>query len=67
MYIGIEHAGEGWTDILEWSVGTVIIDSRGYGIFPVGAKSVSVWVNSQAKGREYLNFPLSVDAYLAPF
>ncbi|KAJ5579593.1 uncharacterized protein N7459_005578 [Penicillium hispanicum] len=60
MYVGAKHRGEEWTDILEWSAGTVVIDSRGYGIFPVGAKSVSVWVNSQAKGREHLQRPLYV-------
>lgn len=58
MYVGKKHAGEKWTDILEWCVGAVTIDSRGYGIFPVGKKSVSVWVNMQAKGRKDLARPL---------
>ncbi|GAQ10450.1 glucan 1,4-alpha-maltohexaosidase [Aspergillus lentulus] len=35
MFVGQQHAGEQWTDILEWHSGTVTIDSRGYGIFPV--------------------------------
>ena len=47
MYVGIRHAGEEWTDVLEWCIGTVVIDSRGYGVFPVSAKSVSVWYPSQ--------------------
>lgn len=58
MYVGVKHAGETWTDILEWCTKNVIIDNRGYGIFPVAAKSVCVWVNSQAEGRRSLNRPL---------
>lgn len=58
MHVGNKHAGEEWTDILGWCIGTVIIDSRGYGIFPVAAKSVSVWVNDRAWGRKSLNRPL---------
>ena len=58
MYVGARHAGEEWTDILDWCIETVIIDRRGYGIFPVAAKSVSVWVNSRAKGRNRLSRPL---------
>lgn len=58
MYVGARHAGEEWTDILEWCVETVLIDHRGYGVFPVAAKSVSVWVHRKAKGRNNLNRPL---------
>lgn len=58
MYVGNGHAGEEWTDILEWAVGTVTIDHRGYGIFAVSARSVSVWVKASAKGREDLGRPL---------
>lgn len=58
MYVGKTHAREEWTDILEWCVGTVIIDSRGYGIFPVSTESVSVWVSINAKGRKELDRPL---------
>ena len=58
MYVGVKHAGEEWTDILQWRMGTVIIDHRGYGIFPVAAKSVSVWINNKAKGRDDLARPL---------
>ncbi|KAJ5820505.1 hypothetical protein N7474_006096 [Penicillium riverlandense] len=52
MYIGRGHAGEEWTDILQSRTGTVVIDDRGYGIFSVASKSVSVWVNSRAEGRQ---------------
>lgn len=58
MYVGTKHIGEEWTDILGWCVGTVFIDTRGYGIFPVAAKSVSVWVNKKARGRTSLTRPL---------
>jgi len=54
MYVGKTHEGEEWTDILNRCVSTVIIDSRGYGVFPVAAKSVSVWVNDRAWGRNNL-------------
>ena len=54
MYVGRRHARELWTDILGWHRGTVRIDKRGYGVFPVCAMSVSVWVNAAARGREDL-------------
>ncbi|KAJ5731652.1 uncharacterized protein N7483_006160 [Penicillium malachiteum] len=63
MYVGARHAGEEWTDILDWCVETVIIDHRGYGVFPVTAKSVSVWVHDKAKGRKSLDRPFDTDIY----
>ncbi|KAJ5099890.1 hypothetical protein N7532_006891 [Penicillium argentinense] len=63
MYVGIKHAGEEWTDILGWCIGTVIIDSRGYGVFPVAAKSLSVWVNDRARGRSVLARPFDRKIY----
>jgi alpha-amylase len=58
MYVGVRHAGEEWTDVLEWCIGNVFIDTRGYGVFPVSTKSVSVWVNNKANGRRKLSRPL---------
>lgn len=52
MFVGKSHAGEQWTDLLGWCRETVTIDERGYGEFPVSAKSVSVWVNAAAEGRD---------------
>ncbi|KAL1979962.1 hypothetical protein VTN96DRAFT_4847 [Rasamsonia emersonii] len=52
MFVGKSHAGEQWTDLLGWCSETVTIDERGYGEFPVLAKSVSVWVNAAAEGRD---------------
>ncbi|KAJ5266568.1 hypothetical protein N7478_009376 [Penicillium angulare] len=63
MYVGARHAGEQWTDILDWCVETVIIDHRGYGIFPVAAKSISVWVDNKAGGRKSLFRSFDIDIY----
>ncbi|KAJ6003437.1 Glycoside hydrolase superfamily [Penicillium sp. IBT 35674x] len=63
MYVGVKHMGEEWTDVLDWCIETVVIDHRGYGIFPVAAKSISVWVNSKAKGRKSLARPFDTDIY----
>ncbi|KAI9932117.1 hypothetical protein ASPWEDRAFT_171758 [Aspergillus wentii DTO 134E9] len=54
MYVGRNHAGEQWTDILEWRKETITIDNRGYADFPVASMSVSVWVNAAAEGRASL-------------
>lgn len=67
MYIGRKHAGEEWTDILDWCPGKVTIDRKGYGIFPVSAMSVSVWVNAAAEGRNILSHHLYVFFSLRPF
>lgn len=58
MYVGRKHAGEQWSDILGWCTGVVVIDCRGYGVFPVEAMSVSVWVDVAAEGRAWLDCPL---------
>ncbi|KAJ5747007.1 uncharacterized protein N7511_008703 [Penicillium nucicola] len=63
MSIGLKHAGEMWTDILQWRDETVLIDRSGHGIFPVAAMSVSVWVNSKAEGRHDLHRPFNEDIY----
>ncbi|RMJ27106.1 alpha-amylase [Aspergillus sp. HF37] len=63
MHVGRNHAGELWTDILGWCADTIAIDQRGYGIFPVGTKSVSVWVNAAAEGRQHLASYFNTDIY----
>ncbi|PYH96683.1 alpha-amylase [Aspergillus ellipticus CBS 707.79] len=60
MYVGRQHARERWTDILDWCPRIVIIDKKGYGVFPVAAMSVSVWVNDAAEGRDSLRQQLYV-------
>ena len=61
MYVGRLHAKERWTDVLGWQKKTVVIDKKGYGVVPVSAMSVSVWVDSAAKGRDTLQDSLYVD------
>lgn len=64
MKVGQQHAGERWTDILKWAWGEVVIDQFGWGSFPVGPKSVGVWVNAAADGREFLDdFVFDDDIY----
>ncbi|GAQ35931.1 alpha-amylase [Aspergillus tubingensis] len=63
MYVGRRHAKETWTDILQWCDQTVVIDPKGYGEFPVNAMSVSVWVNSEAEGRDSLTNHFDEDIY----
>jgi alpha-amylase len=51
MCVGRRHAGERWTDLLEMTWGSVVIDEEGFGLFPVGPKGVAVWVDAAAEGR----------------
>jgi len=51
MFVGREHAGEVWTDLLRWCPGRVVVDEEGFGEFSVAGRSVSVWVNERAQGR----------------
>ncbi|KAK0610129.1 glycoside hydrolase superfamily [Bombardia bombarda] len=55
MCVGRRHAGEVWTDVLRWCPGKVVIDGDGCGEFPVAPRSVSVWVNRVAQGREMVD------------
>ncbi|KAJ7636910.1 alpha-amylase [Roridomyces roridus] len=52
MEVGKEHANEQWTDVLGWNEGEVVIGEDGWAEFRCSAMSVSVWVKSDAKGRE---------------
>ncbi|KAL2818360.1 glycoside hydrolase superfamily [Aspergillus granulosus] len=56
MYVGWAHAGEQWTDILNGRTESIKINRKGYGVFPVAAYSVSVWVNSAPESRENLQY-----------
>ncbi|KAI9723816.1 MAG: hypothetical protein M1828_004066 [Chrysothrix sp. TS-e1954] len=55
MYVGIQHAGEMWSDILGWTPGCVSIDKAGYGTFWVTGNTVAVWVKYNADGRDRLD------------
>jgi len=52
MEVGKEHAGEKWTDVLRWHHEEVVIGDDGWGMFKCPARSVSIWVKNDAKGRE---------------
>jgi alpha-amylase len=52
MHVGTQHAGEQWTDLMAWAWGHVAIDRDGWGVFPVGPRSVGVWADEHAEGRE---------------
>lgn len=55
MFVGKQHAGEVWTDLLRWCPGQVSIGMDGWGVFPVGYRSVAIWVNANAVGRELVD------------
>lgn len=63
MYVGPGHMNEEWTDILQPSRPSVLIDKRGYGDFPVDGMSVSVWVDSAAAGAANLNEDFDINIY----
>ncbi|EXJ80086.1 hypothetical protein A1O3_08372 [Capronia epimyces CBS 606.96] len=48
MFVGLRHARERWRDILGWEDREVVIDSAGFGTFPVGHRSVGVWTDEKA-------------------
>ncbi|EXJ65846.1 uncharacterized protein A1O5_11087 [Cladophialophora psammophila CBS 110553] len=52
MFVGHRHIGEKWRDILDWEDREVVIDSRGFGKFPVGHRSVGVWTHEKAPDFE---------------
>ena len=65
MFVGREHAGETWTDILGLGMNrrqgvekNVIIDGKGNGDFTCGPMSVAVWVRMDAPDREKFDVPL---------
>lgn len=51
MYVGERKRGGRFTDILEFAWGEIEIDDQGWGDFPVGPRSVGVWLDSRAAGR----------------
>ncbi|KAL2157311.1 hypothetical protein VTH06DRAFT_6249 [Thermothelomyces fergusii] len=64
MFVGKQHAGEVWTDLLKWCPGRVVVDEDGWGLFPVGHRSVAVWVNAQAVNKDVVDtFVFETDIY----
>ncbi|KEQ68239.1 glycosyl hydrolase domain-containing protein, partial [Aureobasidium namibiae CBS 147.97] len=60
MYVGPEHKGWVWTDLLGWEQGEVTIDEEGNGVFNCPGCSIAVWVNKDVEGREH--FPVNFDS-----
>ncbi|KEF51303.1 uncharacterized protein A1O9_12653 [Exophiala aquamarina CBS 119918] len=68
MFVGQRHAGERWKDVLGWEDQDVVIDSKGFGHFPVGHRSVGVWTHGKAPSFENVSrftFPRMAQA-IAP-
>lgn len=42
MFVGKEHVGETWTDVLGWSQDNVKIDEEGFGEFNCPGVSMSI-------------------------
>ena len=55
LYVGKEHSGEIWADLLEFAWGTVSIDGEGWGNFPVGPRMVGVWVSREVLQEKAVN------------
>ncbi|KAK4054314.1 hypothetical protein OIO90_003547 [Microbotryomycetes sp. JL221] len=55
MQVNPEAKGQTWTDILGWHQGEVVIGDDGWAEFSCSERSVSVWVNKEAKEREQFN------------
>lgn len=67
MFVGTEHAGETWTDLLHGCWGEVLIDLEGWGNFAAAPRSVALWVNKQDERRhEVDNYVLYVSPRVPP-
>ena len=53
--VGNEFAGQIFTDAMGWCWSGVEIDHQGYGVFPVGPRSICVWTPRDAPYREDIN------------
>lgn len=65
MFVGVECAGQQWTDVLEWREEVVTIGENGWAEFRCGGCSVSVWVWEGAKGRDEFESQFDFDIYAA--
>lgn len=55
MFVGAEHAGERWTDLLHGCWGEVEIDHDGWGVFAASPRSVAIWADSQGERRHMVD------------
>lgn len=60
MCVGKRHAGEVWTDVLGFEWTAVVIDEKGFGMFPCQWNSMACFVNQDAVGRD--QFPVRFDS-----
>ncbi|ROV92975.1 hypothetical protein VMCG_08977 [Cytospora schulzeri] len=51
MFVGAEHAGERWSDLLHGCWGEVEIDQDGWGVFAAAPRSVALWVKKHGERR----------------
>lgn len=58
MYVGSQHAGEGWIDAMGIIPGEVLIDGEGCGVFSCADGSVSVWTKEPDE-----NEPLVIERF----
>lgn len=47
MYVGKQHAGKEFVDLMEHTEGVVTINEKGIGLFPVAAKVCSVYITKE--------------------
>ncbi|KAK9469356.1 glycoside hydrolase superfamily [Lipomyces arxii] len=52
MFVGEQHKGEVWTDVMGWEPGEVKIGDDGFGEFKCPGTSIAVWVRDDAPGRD---------------
>jgi len=54
MFVGFQHNGEFWIDILGDGGSEVIIQPDGFGVFEVAPHATAVWGSKTAAGRQRL-------------
>ncbi|ORY14470.1 glucan 1,4-alpha-maltohexaosidase precursor [Clohesyomyces aquaticus] len=59
MNVGVQHAGQVWTDLLKGSRDRVTIGRDGFGVFSCQKNTVAIYVSERGEGRE--NFPVNFE------
>ncbi|KAG9018168.1 hypothetical protein FRB90_012012 [Tulasnella sp. 427] len=58
MYVGTDHAGEHWIDLLGWTPGEITIGNDGKAEFRCPSRSIGIWISKNARGcDEFLKKP----------
>ncbi|KAJ5892046.1 CAZyme family GH13 [Penicillium subrubescens] len=63
MFIGRQNTNQRWIDILGHQPGAVVIDKRGYGLFPVNSMSASVWIDSAVVAGSGVEDKFNINIY----